>query len=173
MKQVYIKYNPFKVETEISIDGNSPKDNSKLNVKGKRLQEWIEELPNYLLEEESDDHFRLEFYGTVSDHEDVLSIVTSSQKVKFDYIHIPANENTTEKIGKIDEIFQDILKGPFDELKDPEMQHAYKLAMNDDFEVDVVATMSAGKSTLINALLGKKLMPSKMEACTAYHQDKG
>ena len=27
--------------------------------------------------------------------------------------------------------------------------------------------MSAGKSTLINALLGKKLMPSSQEACTA------
>ena len=27
--------------------------------------------------------------------------------------------------------------------------------------------MSSGKSTLINALLGKKLMPSKNEACTA------
>ncbi|MCI9004920.1 MAG: hypothetical protein HFH39_06715 [Lachnospiraceae bacterium] len=27
--------------------------------------------------------------------------------------------------------------------------------------------MSSGKSTLINALLGKRLMPSKNEACTA------
>lgn len=32
---------------------------------------------------------------------------------------------------------------------------------------DVVATMSAGKSTLINALLRQKLMPAKQEACTA------
>lgn len=31
----------------------------------------------------------------------------------------------------------------------------------------MVATMSAGKSTLINALLGRKLMPSKQGACTA------
>ena len=33
--------------------------------------------------------------------------------------------------------------------------------------MNVVATMSAGKSTLINALLNKKLMPAKQEACTA------
>ena len=31
----------------------------------------------------------------------------------------------------------------------------------------MVATMSAGKSTLINSMLGAKLMPSKQEACTA------
>lgn len=39
--------------------------------------------------------------------------------------------------------------------------------MNSDLEVNVVATMSSGKSTLINALLQRKLMPAKNEACTA------
>ena len=34
-------------------------------------------------------------------------------------------------------------------------------------EVFAIATMSAGKSTLINALLSKKLLPSSNEACTA------
>ena len=35
------------------------------------------------------------------------------------------------------------------------------------FPVNVIASMSSGKSTLINALLGKELIPSKNEACTA------
>ncbi|WP_262174235.1 dynamin family protein [Saccharococcus sp. Marseille-Q5394] len=34
-------------------------------------------------------------------------------------------------------------------------------------EVLVVATMSAGKSTFINSIIGKDLLPSKNEACTA------
>ena len=34
-------------------------------------------------------------------------------------------------------------------------------------EVAIVATMSSGKSTLMNAFLGQRLMPSKNEACTA------
>ena len=34
-------------------------------------------------------------------------------------------------------------------------------------KIVVVATMSSGKSTLINALLSKKLLPSSNEACTA------
>ena len=52
---------------------------------------------------------------------------------------------------------------PFQELRDPQIKAAFDLAMSDDFEVCVVATMSAGKSTLINAMLGSKLMPSKQE----------
>ena len=34
-------------------------------------------------------------------------------------------------------------------------------------DVNIIATMNAGKSTLINSLLGKKILPSKQGACTA------
>ncbi|MBP3665407.1 MAG: dynamin family protein, partial [Tyzzerella sp.] len=37
---------------------------------------------------------------------------------------------------------------------------------NNVFPVIVMATMSSGKSTLINALLGQQVLPSKNEACT-------
>ena len=64
-------------------------------------------------------------------------------------------------------IFDKIQAGPFDELKQPDVVKAFNMAKSSDFEVNVVATMSAGKSTLINALLRQKLMPAKQEACTA------
>ncbi|PSU93750.1 hypothetical protein C0W35_11115 [Photobacterium kishitanii] len=35
------------------------------------------------------------------------------------------------------------------------------------FKIMIIATMSSGKSTLINAMLGGELLPSKNEACTA------
>ncbi|MAC47634.1 MAG: hypothetical protein CMI12_12400 [Oceanospirillum sp.] len=35
------------------------------------------------------------------------------------------------------------------------------------FEVIILATMSAGKSTLVNALIGQELLPTSNEACTA------
>lgn len=38
---------------------------------------------------------------------------------------------------------------------------------NSNFEVIVLATMSAGKSTIINALIGTELLPSSNQACTA------
>ena len=39
--------------------------------------------------------------------------------------------------------------------------------INEVFPVVVMATMSSGKSTLINALLGEQLLPSRNVACTA------
>lgn len=38
---------------------------------------------------------------------------------------------------------------------------------NEIFPMVVMATMSSGKSTLINALLGQQILPSRNEACTA------
>lgn len=40
-------------------------------------------------------------------------------------------------------------------------------ALSTPFEVVVLATMKAGKSTLINALIGRELLPTDVEACTA------
>ncbi|MDR1090181.1 MAG: dynamin family protein, partial [Prevotella sp.] len=167
MKEVFIKYNPYKVETEITINGKPPKENSALNVKDRRLQEWIEDLPKILRDEENANEFKLTFQGTIPDHEDILSVITSAKNIRVEYSHIPPKEKIQEKIGLISDIFSDIVNWPFKELNDDAMKHAFELAMTSDFEVDVVATMSAGKSTLINALLGRKLMPSKQEAYTA------
>ncbi|MEG2197870.1 MAG: dynamin family protein, partial [Cellulosilyticaceae bacterium] len=38
---------------------------------------------------------------------------------------------------------------------------------NKQIEIAIIATMSSGKSTLINAMIGKEILPSKNEACTA------
>jgi len=53
------------------------------------------------------------------------------------------------------------------ELRTPAIIDAFKKAKNSRFEINVVATMSSGKSTLINALLGQQLMPAANEATTA------
>ena len=50
MREISIKYNPYSVETVVLIDGSSPKQNSRLNVEDRRLQEWIEDLPEILFE---------------------------------------------------------------------------------------------------------------------------
>ena len=48
MKRVFIKYNPYQVTTEITIDDQPLKKNSKLNVPDQRLQEWVDDLPDIL-----------------------------------------------------------------------------------------------------------------------------
>ena len=168
MREIQIKYNPYRLETEILIDGVQPKQNSKLNFADRRLQEWIEELPEILFKECSSRDFKLTFQGTILDYEDVEAMTREAKKqgINIDLTHIPAKE-VSDKEAAISEIFDEIQAGPFDELKQPDVVKAFNMAKSSDFEVNVVATMSAGKSTLINALLRQKLMPAKQEACTA------
>lgn len=168
MREIFIKYNPYRLETSITIDGMAPKQNSRLNFGDHRLQEWIEELPEILFEECSSRDFKITFHGTILDYEDVEAMALEAKKngLNIELEHIPAKE-VSDKEAAIDEIFDKIQAGPFDELKQPDVVKAFDMAKSSDFEVNVVATMSAGKSTLINALLRQKLMPAKQEACTA------
>ena len=172
MKKVYIKYNPYKLETELTVDGKKLAQNSKIGeciMPGSRLQEWVEDLPRNLIDEYNDTDFDVLFHGTLLDFEDLTEVFTQAFErgeltAKLD--RKPAKE-TSDKEALIDDVFNEIQEGPFNELKDIEIVRAFQHAKSSDFEVCVVATMSAGKSTLINSMLGKKLMPSKQEACTA------
>lgn len=172
MKKIFIKYNPYKLETEITVDGKELAQNSKLGEMasaGSYLQEWIEELPHILIEEYNDTDFEITFHGTHLDFEDLVEIFTLAYErgeVTAKLSHEPAKE-TADKETLIDEVFQEILEGEIAELKSDDIKNAFKEAKSDEFEVCVVATMSAGKSTLVNAMLREKLMPSKQEACTA------
>lgn len=172
MKKVFIRYNPYKIETEIKVGGKKLAQNSILGEKttiGARLQEWVEELPRILIDEYNDTEFEVTFQGTLLDYEDLTAVFTESAE-RYELIakleHCPAKE-TSDKEVLIDEVFKEIQGGPFDELHDSEIISAFQHAKSSDFEVCVVATMNTGKSTLINAMLGTKLMPSKQEACTA------
>ena len=168
MKRVFIKYNPYRVTTEITIDDKPLKKNSRLNVPDQRLQEWVDNLPDILFEECSTKDFEITFHGTVLDFEDVAAVAEEAKAkgINITLKHIPAKE-VKDKEQAIADIFAEIQNGPFEELKQPDVIRAFEMAKSSDFEVNVVATMSAGKSTLINSLLGQRLMPAKQEACTA------
>lgn len=168
MKRVFIKYNPYQVTTEITIDDKPLKKNSRLNVPVQRIQEWVDNLPDILFEECSTKDFEITFHGTELDFEDVTAVAEEAKEkgINISLKHIPAKE-VKDKEQAIADIFAEIQNGPFEELKQPDVVRAFEMAKSSDFEVNVVATMSAGKSTLINALLGQRLMPAKQEACTA------
>ncbi len=165
MKKIKIKYNPYLVETKVLIDGKAPKDNSALNIRKKRLQEWVEKLPDILVSELRDRNYHITFVGTESDYEDLkLALNTDKLSVNLDF-EKTADIKEVEK--EIENIFKDIQSGPIDALKDKSIVDAFEKARNSHFEVSVVATMSSGKSTLINALINKQLMPAANEATTA------
>lgn len=168
MNKVFIKHNPYKLSTDIKVDGEDPKKDRKLNFEDRRLQEWFYELPRMLKDDYSSKKFQITFHGTKLDFEDMKELIPLAKKqhINFELEHIKGQE-IEDKQEKIEKLFQEIQSGPIDELKSSKIKDAFKSAKNKDFKVNVIATMSSGKSTLINALLGNKLMPSKNQACTA------
>lgn len=179
MHEIFIKYNPYKVETEISVNGVLVKDSSNLNYGAHRLQEWVDVLPKHLVKECRDSSFSITFQGTNLDYEDLESSITIANKsgivvedgqppvsVQISCTHIPAKE-VKDKEQQIEELFRDIQAGPYEEFRQKDMVQAFTLAQTSEFPINIIATMSAGKSTLINSLLGQALMPVASEPCTA------
>lgn len=174
MKEVFIKYNPYTLKTDFQINGNPLSENSRIReLIGEELhmQEWIDKLPEHLIQEFNDNEYKITFHGTKLDYDDLIEVLTLAHKqglINATVEHISAKE-IKDKEGKIEEIFQKLQGSdcPFPELQTPAIKSAFEKAKTDEFEISVVATMSSGKSTLINALLGRELMPSKQEACTA------
>ncbi len=172
MAQVSIKYNPYKMETQISINGKDITTDSGLYkiIKGKRLQEWVAKFPQMLVDELNTVDFDIEFYGMPldwDDFEDVFKRAKDNGTIKNLKMKFSEGKSDEAVSDKIVSVFTDLQEGPVDDFRDPKLVRAFANINNSVFPINVIATMSSGKSTLINALLGKKLMPSKNEACTA------
>ena len=79
MKKIFIKYNPYQVTTEITIDDNPLKKNSRLNFGDRRLQEWVDDLPSILFEECNTRDFDITFHGTIPDYEDIVAMAEEAK----------------------------------------------------------------------------------------------
>lgn len=172
MAQVYVKYNPYRLETTLKVNGRDISTDSILYkvTKGKRLQEWIGKFPKMLREELNTVDFALEFCGMALDWDDFEDAFEQAEReglVKVSDLKYIAGKSDDDINEKVVAIFQELQDGPIDDFRDPKLLRAFESTNNSIFPVNVIATMSSGKSTLINALLGNKLMPSKNEACTA------
>lgn len=81
-------------------------------------------------------------------------------------------KNDADIIGELDRIFEEIKARRLSDFEKKNSEgkdifDAYEEVKNGIFEVSVIATMSSGKSTLINSLLHTELLPSENKACTA------
>ncbi len=172
LAQVFVKYNPYRLQTLIEVNGKEIESDSSLQkyVKGKRLQEWVGNFPQELRNEFNTLDFNVEFYGMELDWDDFEFAFRQAQEtgvirnLSLNFIQGQSSDNIADAIT---EIFEDLRTGPIEDFHNPKLLRAFDNIRTAIFPVNVVATMSSGKSTLINALLNKKLMPAKNEACTA------
>ena len=178
MNEVVIKYNPYKVETEFILNGESAgKNTSFYNQKENvRLQEWIEphgkwkgifqEIHSYF---NSAEKINLKFYGTLQDYEDLECAKEKYAEELFKDVEMicEGGKNQEHRLEKLQKKFDELMKGPVEELKEEKIKISFNKALSSEFEITVIAPMSSGKSTLINAILGANILPALNQATTA------
>ena len=171
MAEFYLKYNPYKIESTMKYNQKDIVSDSQLYAfKNERLQLWVEKLFDILFEELNTQNINVIFEGTELDFNDVdecaRKICEKNPNLGINLEYIPVKKNE-DLIDELKELFEDLQNGPFETLRDPKLKEGFEKALGSEFEVNVIATMSSGKSTLINSFLGQELMPAKNEACTA------
>lgn len=170
--KIGFKYNPYTVESLITIDGGLVEPPNKLyDLKNERIQVWLDQLLPILVDLCNDNMFAVEFYGLKPDYDDLYEAVKNycvmNPGIEVSLAFIEAR-GSKDRLAELQRLFEKMQKEcPFEDLKTKQIQDNFYKAISSEFEVSVIATMSSGKSTLINSLLGQELMPSKNEACTA------
>ena len=175
MKNIHITYNSFVTLTDVKMDDKVLKPHSRESEFLKQHRQiavfdWLGDFLN-LLSGAYRTEICVSFAGTKDDCETFNSVVDEIIR-----------SSTTGKVskGKVEATLPDPLK-MLDEIymrgkqecpspeifTDPITIEAYKRATTREFEVNVIAPVSAGKSTLLNAMLGRNLLPTSNEACTA------
>ncbi len=172
MTNVEIRYNPFMVKTDIVINGGMVQSPHPLSIfLEERLQLWVDEFYEKLVMVCEDTEYRISFYGMRMDGmelKEALSRYLSENPtitIIQSYQISPMDQN---RLTEIKELFYRIQKeSPFEELRDAQLVANFKQVLGEEFPISIIGTMSSGKSTLINSLLGTALMPMKSKACTA------
>lgn len=169
MKKISISYNPFLFKTNFVF--------SDRNNIPKQLEQYLEEPFDEIVEDIVSEMFDIlnadyliNFKGRISEFEELESevkIFNKLNKRKIELIHEKIIDDNNS-LKDIESIFNEIQNGPFEDLKTKDIVESFKKAINrSDFNIGVIATMKAGKSTFLNSLLVNKILPTKTEACTA------
>ncbi|MCQ2352258.1 MAG: dynamin family protein [Victivallaceae bacterium] len=175
--KVKIKYNPYYVKTDIEINGHIQTAGSEyyeMSNGSKRLQDWIDEFLGKLVANASDLDFQIIFTGTALDGDDVTKAakdcesLPQNQKngVKVNVI-VNAMSSREDKLSAMQSLYQEAQNSPIPDFVSEDIKNGFMRALGENFEITIIAPMSSGKSTVINALLGTDLLPSMNAACTA------
>lgn len=173
MNKVELKHNPYTCQNEIIINGKKDTDGRMYkHIGNQRICKWISTFFKELDEAFHEDEVFITFTGREQDYQDLLEEAKIYNKEKNTKIEVVFNKSLIEKndndrLEELKKLCQEAKDGPVEDLKGDAAYKKFEDITNPKFSATVVATMSSGKSTLINALLGHELLPAKNEATTA------
>ena len=167
-----LMYNPFTKEKKFFKNGKKEDSLDEwLGTGNKELSEWCGDFFEKLYKKYNDPEMEVNFKGILRDYEFLEDAKEAYEKEKSSVKITLKNggcANTSEKLDELKKLFEEMQnETPFESLKGKEMKDLFDKIVSSEFEMAVVATMSSGKSTLINAMLGCELLPARNEATTA------
>ncbi len=174
MNSIYIKHNPFTVNTQFVINGEELQGIQSFEAwQHQRLQLWVEKFFPFLVDHVfgGDSDLDVTFEGVQADYLDIESAMKQAN-IQGNNISLSwkrVKESGT-RLSEIQSLIEEAEQNPLfgDRLRNShEIRENLKASFDKDFDVYVAATMSSGKSTLINAMLGTDLLPAANEATTA------
>ncbi|ASM37013.1 dynamin family protein [Campylobacter sputorum] len=140
------------------------------------LQDWAGQFFDALVKFKNYDEkleYEVEFYGLVSDFDDLELAKEEFIKRNSNFkIKLKAmNQNVQlprDRVNELRDLFEYMQKeSPYKELKSEDVKVIFENVLAQEEEIGIVATMSSGKSTLLNAILGQELLPAEDRATTA------
>lgn len=173
MKKFELTYSPFTHEKTFLANGKLDtlkkcwgEDDSK------ELSEWCGDFFKALKDKYNDSEMEVCFHGIIRDREFLEDALEDYRRENpSDIISFDGSDCVNATLARLIELKHLFAKmqaeTPFSELTTPELKGLFDKMVSNDFEMAVVGTMSSGKSTLINAMLGCDLLPTRNEAATA------
>lgn len=133
MVEIKIRYNSFSDRLEIKIDDELPKATSNLNKNDKNFEEWINELPEILLEECNTKTFKITFYGSIDDYKVLERVLEEANKrgFKFFDLELEKGDSNIEKVEKGKKILEEI---NFRCKTDAYIRELFETFKKDDFD---------------------------------------
>ncbi len=166
-----LTYNPFTKEKIFKVDGKEADLEECWGQGNKELVEWSGSFFEVLYKKYNDSEITVNFKGIVRDLqflEDAklaYEMQKPNLKITINDVGCSLVKNRIEDLKKLFHKMQ--TETPFEKLKSDDLKNTFNKAVSSEFEMAVVATMSSGKSTLINSMLGRELLPARNEATTA------
>lgn len=179
MAEYKITYNPYSNDVVIEKAGKILPKNNKLcsGIRGKRLQAWFDACPGWngfaheLFLNNNDKECSIKFVGRKIDFidlEDYLSWYSKDNtKIRFE-LSLENCQNDSDILKQLEDYVLRVKEKRYLSKKQiSEIENKIESLKEDPFAISVLATMSSGKSTLLNALLSTNLLPVGSRATTA------
>lgn len=197
MQKIDIYYNPYKMETILKVNGLNVCGNNDYMQFGEfiehhtPLQTWVEPIPykkwggfiNELISDEYYDALEIHFHGRKIDFEDLKRAceeANENREHKLGLSFFLEDELSDKKMAQnIEVVMNTLLSTEFAELVTERGEESavakhyanlkkdYEQARDKEFKIVFAGLYSSGKSTILNTLIGREILPTSDDTCTA------